>query len=326
MRLVAILPIVVCAAALRAGSLPYSYGDVINSPDAYMLEHTQIEVGVAASAYSFEDSTGSAESDVKLTGYFNVGILSYGEIGASYLADGGFVFNAKMAVLKEGIKVPAFSLGVQNGFGAERVDCFSGPPGSPDASGEIYSLWDEEGFYNYGHAQNWSVYGVVSKDLRYLAGIPVTVNLGIGIGRFVGIIDSGALGIGSSVANGLFGSVVWDPGDAVSIAFEMDGRDLNLGLEYSINRHIDLRFALAEIEQTVFAPEQQNRQDIMQNSKFTVGVSSRLGPLFGAGRYDLEREQQRIERARQRLEELEARRRAAEAQLQRLRDLLDERR
>lgn len=326
MRLVAIL-LIMCAAALRAGSLPYSYaGDVINSPDAYMLEHTQIEIGVSASAYSFEDSTGSSESDLKLTGYFNVGILSYGEIGASYLADGGIVLNAKMAVLKEGIKVPAFSLGVQNGLGAERVDCFSGPPGSADLSGEVQSQWDEDGFYNYGHAQNWSVYGVASKDLRYLVGIPVTVNLGIGIGRFVGVIDSGALGIGSSVANGLFGSVVWDPGDAVSIAFEMDGRDLNLGLDYSINRNIAVHLALAELEQTIFPPAQQNRQDIMQNSKVTIGVSARLGPLFGAGRYDLEREQQRIERARQRLEELEARRRAAEAQLQRLRDLLDERR
>ncbi len=55
-------------------------------------------------------------------------------------------------------------------------------------------------------------------------------------------------------------------------------------------------------------------------------MSSRFGPLFGASRLELEREQQRIERARQRLEELEARRRSAESELQRLRDLLDERR
>ncbi|HOP25695.1 MAG TPA: hypothetical protein PLM22_03660 [Candidatus Sabulitectum sp.] len=325
MKLVAVL-IVVYSTTAFAGSLPYAYGDVINAPDAYVLEHTEVEIGLAASAYSFEDSTGAADSDVKLTGYIDIGILSYGQIGASYLADGGLVLNAKVAILKEGITVPAFSLGVQNGLGAERVDCFSGPPGTPDSTGTISSIWDEDGFYNYDHAQNWSVYGVASKDLRYFLGAPLTASLGIGIGRFVGVVDSGALGIGSSIGNGLFGSLVWDPSEKVSVAVEIDGRDLNMGMDYAISRHVQLHVAWAEVEQMLFPAEGQNQQDIQQNSKFTVAVSSRFGPLFGAGRLELEREQQRIERARQRLEELEARRRAAESELQRLRDLLDERR
>lgn len=325
MRLVALLAFTLVAVS-QAGSLPYAYADVINAPHAYVLEHTEVEIGLGASAYSFEDSTGASDSDVKLTGYVNIGILSYGQIGASYLADGGLVLNAKVAILKEGITVPAFALGVQNGLGAERVDCFSGPPGTPDSLGQYESSWDEDGFYNYSHAQNWSVYGVASKDLRYLMGAPLTLNLGIGIGRFVGVIDSGALGIGSSIANGLFGSLVWDPSESVSLAFEMDGRDFNMGMDYSVSRHVDLHLAWAEMEQTLFAAEGQNRQDVQQNSKVTVAVSTRFGPLFGAGRLELEREQQRIERARQRLDELEARRRAAESELQRLRDLLDERR
>ncbi|MEA3265440.1 MAG: hypothetical protein U9P42_00660 [Candidatus Fermentibacteria bacterium] len=314
----------VCAAAVFAGSLPYAYGGVINAPDAYVLEHTEVEVGIAATAFSFEDSLGAADSDVKLTGYLNFGILSYGDIGAAYLADGGFVVNAKVAILKEGIAVPAFAIGVQNGIGSERVDCFSGPPGVPDSTGSIPGIWDEDGMYNYSHTQNWSVYGVASKDMRYLVGMPVTMNLGIGIGRFVGVVDSGALGIGSSIANGLFGSMVWEPGEDFSLAFEMDGRDFNLGMTYSVGKHVDLHLAWAELEQTVFAPEGQNKQDVMQNSKITIAVSSRFGPLLGAGRLELEREQQRIERARTRLDELEARRRAAESELQRLRDLLDE--
>ncbi|MCK5841069.1 MAG: hypothetical protein KAH31_02790 [Candidatus Sabulitectum sp.] len=314
----------VCAAAVFAGSLPYAYGGVINAPDAYVLEHTEVEVGIAATAFSFEDSLGAADSDVKLTGYLNFGILSYGDIGAAYLADGGFVINAKVAILKEGIAVPAFALGVQNGIGSEHVDCFSGPPGAPDSTGSVPGSWDVDGMYDYAHAQNWSVYGVASKDMRYLVGLPVTVNLGIGIGRFVGIVDGGALGIGSSIANGLFGSMVWEPGEDFSLAFEMDGRDFNLGMTYSVGKHVDLHLAWAELEQTVFAPEGQNKQDVMQNSKITIAVSSRFGPLLGAGRLELEREQQRIERARTRLDELEARRRAAESELQRLRDLLDE--
>lgn len=319
-----VLLLSVCAVSACAGSLPYAYGGVINAPDAYVLAHTEVEVGIAASAFSFEDSLGASASDVKLTGYLNFGILSYGEIGAAYLADGGLVLNAKVSILKEGIAVPAFSLGLQNGIGAEHVDCFSGPPGTADTLGQYPGGWDEEGMYSYSHAQNWSVYGVASKDMRYLIGIPVTLNLGIGIGRFVGVVDAGALGIGSSIANGLFGSLIWEPSEDLSIAFEMDGRDFNLGMTYAVGKHVNLHLAWAELEQTVFAPENQNKQDVMQNSKITIAVSSRFGPLFGVGRLELEREQQRIERARTRLEELEARRRAAESELQRLRDLLDE--
>ncbi len=110
MRLVA-ASLFIFALALQAGSLPYAYGGVVNAPEAYVLEHTEVEVGIAASAYSFEDSTGASESDIKFTGFINLGILSYGEIGAAYLADGGVVVNAKVAILKEGITVPAFSLG-----------------------------------------------------------------------------------------------------------------------------------------------------------------------------------------------------------------------
>ncbi|MCD4706214.1 MAG: hypothetical protein K8S62_00570 [Candidatus Sabulitectum sp.] len=310
--------------AASAGSLPYAYGDVVNAPEAYVLEHTEVEIGIATTAFSYEDSLGASNSDIKLTGYLNFGIFSYGEIGASYLADGGMVLNAKVAILKEGIAVPAFSLGMQNGIGSEHVDCFSGDPGTPDSIGRYPGLWDEEGLYNYNHSQNWSVYGVASKDMRYLTGMPVTLNLGIGIGRFVGVVDGGALGIGSSIANGLFGSIIWEPGENFSLAFEMDGRDFNLGMTYAVGKHVNLHLAWAELEQMIFAPEGQNKQDVMQNSKITVAVSSRFGPLLGAGRLELEREQQRIERARTRLDELEARRRAAESELQRLRDLLDE--
>ncbi len=321
----AFIGVMLCAFSVFAGSLPFAYGGVVNAPDAYVLEHTEVELGVAASAFSYEDSLGVADSDVKLTGFINFGILSYGQLGASYLADGGVVLNAKIAVLKEGIAVPAFSLGVQNGIGPERVDCFSGPPGTTDSTGAYTSGWDEDGMYTYSHAQNWSVYGVASKDMRYLLGMPVTVNLGIGIGRFVGIVgEGGALGIGSAIANGLFGSIVWQPGEDFSVAFEMDGRDFNLGMDYSVAKNVDLHLAWGELEQTVFAPEGQNKQDIMQNSKITIAISSRFGPILGAGHLELEREQQRIERARTRLDELEARRRAAESELQRLRDLLDE--
>lgn len=303
----AFLLLSVAACNLYAGSVPFAYGGVLNSPDAYILEHTEIELGFGASAFNMEDSTGASKSEIITAGYLDIGVLGYGQVGLSYLGDGGMVANLKLMVLREGLDVPAFAIGCENMFGPEKVDVY------------------EE--YGYDHPQNWSAYGVASKSMRYLLGIPVTVNLGIGVGRFVGVIgDGGAMGVGSAVANGLFGSMVWEPSDAVTIAFEQDGRDFNIGLSYDVSRYITLHLAAAEVEMALFPPEGQNRQDPCQNAKVTVAVTTRFGPLFGARRLELEREQQRIARARARLNELEARRRAAEAELQRLRDYLDERR
>jgi len=297
-----------------AGSLPFTRSGVIDTPDAYVLQHTEIELELGASAYTVEDSTGTANSEFMVTGHLDVGLYRYGQIGVAFLGDGGIVGNAKVAILHEGITVPAFAIGVENITGEEYVDCF-----------KVQDSTGTEIFYPYDHAQNWSAYAVVSKDLSYLMGIPATVNLGIGIGRFVGIVDSGALGIGSSVANGIFGSVVYHPSELITVAMEQDGRDLNIGATYEINDYITLQMAWAEIEQTIFPAEGQNKMDIQQNSKVAIGIQSTIGPIFGARQMELEREQQRIERARGRLEELEARRRAAEAELQRLRDLLENR-
>lgn len=296
-----------------AGSLPFSRSGVIDCPDAYVLKHTEIEAALSAAAYSVQDSTGSGNSEFMLTGYLEVGLFRYAQIGISYLGDGGVAGNIKFAVLQEGISVPAFAIGLENITTEENIECFK-----IDSAGV-------EVFYRYDHAQNWSAYGVASKDLSFLLGIPATVNLGIGIGRFVGIVDSGALGIGSSIAHGLFGSVVYYPNDLFTVALEQDGRDLNMGVSYKINNFLTIELAWAELEQTIFPAENQNKTDIMQNSKVSFGLRSRIGPVFGADRITLEREQQRIERARDRLQELEGRRRAAESELQRLRDLLENR-
>jgi len=296
-----------------AGSLPFSRSGVIDCPDAYVLQHTEIEAALSAAAYSVQDSAGTSNSEFMITGYLDVGLFRYAQIGISYLGDGGVVGNAKFAILQEGISVPAFAIGLENITGEKDIECFK-----IDSAGV-------EMFYQYDHAQNWSAYGVASKDLSFLLGIPATVNLGIGIGRFVGVVDSGALGIGSSISHGLFGSVVYYPSDLFTLALEQDGRDLNLGVSYKINSYITLEMAWAELEQTIFPPEGQNKTDIMQNSKISFGLRTRIGPVFGADRTALEREQQRIERARDRLQELEARRRAAESELQRLRDLLENR-
>ncbi len=308
-----VIGLLLVSTVIHAGSLPFSHSGVLDCPDAYVLQHTEVEIELSASMYSVEDTSGASNSEFMITGHLDIGLFKYGQIGVSFLGEGGVVGDVKFAVLHEGIAVPAFAIGLENITGEKYVDCFK-----IDSAGV-------EQFYPYDHAQNWSAYGVVSKDLRYVLGVPATVNLGIGIGRFVGIIDSGAMGVGSSISHGLFGSVVYYPSDVITVALEQDGRDLNLGASYDITDYITVQMAWAEFEQTIFPPSGQNKADIMQNSKVTFGIQSRFGPIFGAGQIALERERQRIERARDRLEELEARRRAAESELQRLRDLLENR-
>lgn len=303
--------ILVVTGAAPAGSLPFSRAGVMDAPDAYILRHTEIQVGLAGAAYSYQDASGSSNSEFKITGFLDVGLFGFGQVGVSYLGDGGVAGNVKIGVVSEGIQVPAFAIGLENISGEQYVDCFS------DSSGSLYQ---------YDHAQNWSAYGVASKDLGSVIGIPATISLGIGIGRFVGVVENGSLGLGSKWAHGLFGSVVFRPSEAVGLALEQDGRDLNIGASYELSQHVTIQMAWAEFEQTMFpSAEGQDKADVMQHSKFSLSLQSTIGPIIGAGRLELERERTRIQRARERLQELEARRRAAEEELQRLRDLLEER-
>ncbi len=60
------------SAAVQAGSLPFSYPGVLNSPDAYVLQHTEVEVELAASVYSVEDTTGGSNSEFMITGHLDL--------------------------------------------------------------------------------------------------------------------------------------------------------------------------------------------------------------------------------------------------------------
>ena len=74
-----------------AGSLPFSRSGVIDCPDAYVLQHTEIEAALSAAAYSVQDSAGTSNSEFMITGYLDVGLFRYAQIGISYLGDGGVV-------------------------------------------------------------------------------------------------------------------------------------------------------------------------------------------------------------------------------------------
>ncbi len=65
------------------GFVPFAYGGVLNSPDANILQHTEIGLGLGATAYSVEDSTGATQSKVITAGHIDVGILGYAQVGLS---------------------------------------------------------------------------------------------------------------------------------------------------------------------------------------------------------------------------------------------------
>lgn len=284
-----------------AGSLPYARDGVIDTPTADILEHTEIRVGGSFTAYSYEvgDSLGgSTENDFAIAGHLDVGLFNRAQVGVTYLGDGGISGNVKVLVLRESLRRPGISVGMENITPEENYEFFS------DAQG---------GLYTYGESQNWAAYLVLSKDLFYLTSIPAAASVGYGMGRFRQAAGTPAEGFDNPVS-GLFASVVAHPSRNIHIMLEWDGRDANLGFEYVFSRHVSAMFAVAEFEQVIRAAADDTRDatDVMQNVKFGLGVEVSIGPLFGTTHLDpVERlSPPKDDEALRRLEEL--RRNAAE--------------
>lgn len=294
-----------------AGSLPYARDGVIDSPVAHILEHTEIRAGGSFSIFSYEvgDSlSSSSESDFAIAGHLDVGLFNRAQIGVTYLNSGGISGNVRVLIIRESLKVPGISVGMENI--------------TPEENYEFYRN-DSDSLYVYGEAQNWSGYLVVTKDLLYLTSIPVTASLGYGIGRFRQV--SGLLSDGmENPVSGLFGSVSVNPSRSIHIMLEWDGRDANLGFEYEFSRHVSAMFAIAEFEQVIrsAAADSRDGSDVMQNVKFGLGVEASIGPFFGTTHLDpTERLSPRQDD--EALRELEELRRNAEEEIEELEDMMD---
>lgn len=283
--------------AAWAGSLPFARYGMIDSPTASILEHSEVAVGLGFTTYGYDNPDSTSESNFAISGHVEAGILDRIQIGATYLGAGGFSGQLRVLAMGESITRPGICLGVENIIGEKNYEFFE----------------DDSTLYSYPTSQNLSAYIVISKNLDYLAHLPVCLNLGWGTGRFMQKEDSDGF---SNPVPGLFLSVEVHPSTAFSLALEWDGRDANLAGRYTVNRHVTVQAALAEFEQTLRGTD-RDKTDVMQNTKFTLGAEFFLGPFFN--RTTLEpTERLRRTQDEEALRQLEEERREALAEIEEL--------
>ncbi|MCK5132771.1 MAG: hypothetical protein KAR40_11535 [Candidatus Sabulitectum sp.] len=253
-----------------AGGLSFSHYGLLDTPSASLLKHTEIAIGGGGTAYSLEDTTGASSMNVGVAGYLEIGLFERGQIGGTYLGEAGFSGTARGLLLKETITRPGISLGIENIIGEKDYE---------------FCLNSDDSLYHYPNAQNFSIYGVISKDFSYFVSFPVCLNIGFGTGRFVQSAD--AVDGFENPVPGLFGSIFIHPNIASEIIVEWDGRDLNVGGVYRLNRNFTVMAAASELEHLFVSNDStSNGQDVMQNTKFTVGLQINIGPFLNRTELD----------------------------------------
>jgi hypothetical protein len=305
MRLLAAV-LVLAACTLYAGGLPFAHYGLLDTPDARLLRHTEVAFCIGATSYSVEDSSGSSNMDVSVAGFLEAGLFGRGQLGGTYLGQGGFSGTARGLVLLETINRPGIALGVENIIGEENYEFYRD---------------DNDSLYEYPNAQNFSVYGVISKDFSYFLSVPVCVSIGYGTGRFQQSSDA-VDGLENPVP-GVFGSLLFHPTMESEIMVEWDGRDLNAGGLYRLNRNITLMVAASELEHLFVSGDSTgNSMDVMQSPKFTLGVQATIGPFLNRTELD-PYERLRYTEDDEALRQLEEYRRAAREEIQDLEDSID---
>jgi len=287
-------------AASFAGGVPWSHFNIIDAPSAHLLRHTEVAVGGAFAPFSIEDSSGSSATEFSYGAYLEVGILNRGQVGATYISEGGISGTARALLLLETIKTPGIAIGCENIIGEENYEAYS----------------EGDSLYDYGKSQNFSAYAVITKDFSYYLSIPVCASLGYGIGRFTQ--NEGTDDGFSNPVPGLFGSLMFHPSRESEIIVEWDGRDLNAGGMYDITPNVTVKLAFAEIEQSFRSADERDPADPGQAPKVAIGVEVRFGPIFNRTELDpyqrlrftendeaLEAIRREREEARRRIEELE---------------------
>jgi hypothetical protein len=260
----------VMASSAWAGGLPFARYGLLDTPSAHFLGHTEITLAVSGSAYSYEDSTGSLKNGAAIAGFIEAGVFDLGQIGGTYLGEAGFSGTARVLALRETINRPGIAVGVENITSEENYEFFRD---------------SQDSLYSYPNPQNFSIYGVVTKDFSYFIPVPVCLNIGFGTGRFQQSADA-ADGFENPIP-GLFGSLMFHPTISSEVIVEWDGRDLNLGGMYRLNRRVTVLAAATELEHFFVSSDSPGAgQDVMQHPKFTIGLQVRLGPFLNRTELD----------------------------------------
>lgn len=302
--LAVLLPALLCSAF--AGGLPFAHYGLLDTPSAMLLRHTEVALGLGATSYSVEDTSGSSNMNVSVAGYLEIGLFGRGQIGGTYLGQAGFSGTARGLVLLETINRPGIAVGVENIIGEENYEFYRD---------------ENDSLYQYPNSQNFSIYGVISKDFSYFLTVPVCVNIGFGTGRFQQSSDA-VDGLENPVP-GVFGSVMFHPSMGSEIILEWDGRDLNAGATYRLNRNVTLMAAASELEHLfVSGDSTSSSTDVMQTPKFSFGVQATIGPFLNRTELD-PYERLRYTEDDEALRQLEEYRAAAREEIEDLEDSID---
>ena len=265
------LVLLILPVSVLAGGIPFSHYGLLDTPSSSLLRHTEVSLAVGGTAYSIEDTAGVSNMNVAVAGYMEVGLFNRGQIGGTYLGEAGFSGTARGLLLVENLKRPGITIGIENIIGVEDY--------------EFYRLPNDT-LYHYPNAQNFSIYGLISKDLSNFIVLPIRLNIGFGTGRFTQSSDSLVVDGFENPMPGVFGSIQVRPTLVSEIILEWDGRDLNAGGSYQLNRNFSVLFAASELEHMITTADSSNAQDVMQHPKFTVALQANFGPFLNRTELD----------------------------------------
>lgn len=291
---------------------------VLDTPDAYVMENTQFNVGV--SSYAITSSTTNfythegepfTKNLREMDAFFQFGLLGLLEVGVREYDPESFAADIKVQIKKESARWPAFAAGMLNIGAGHDVN----PYGAK-------ACW-----YADGDRQNYAYYLVASKNMRNIIRVPMTVNLGVGSARFQGT-DFGWPH--SRPWQGIFGSVAYHFLDEkISILGEVDGRDLNLGARFKLPWGIVVTPYISELEQAWWgAPTTRTitgipYEDEYDSPKGGIAVQLYVGPLYAKGETErLRALRSRVKRAEERLKQARQRREILEQRLEEIREEL----
>lgn len=205
-----------------------NYGNV-RVPDAYVMPHLMGRLSVNNYLYPQNDQKNDSYA-YNFAGAVNIGLFKFSEIGFVVSGDDVYYGHLKARIIGETLTLPDITIGVDN--------LFSGIPSKNPSDPDIVDV------ANY---RKNTVYLAISKTillsgLPKLGDIPTRMTLGAGSHRFK---SSGTL---AGQFEGVFGAVQIEPARNFTIITEIDGHNLNTGLEYRY-RNFASRLELYRIEE-----------------------------------------------------------------------------
>ncbi|MCF7912565.1 MAG: hypothetical protein K9M99_08560 [Candidatus Cloacimonetes bacterium] len=227
---------------LLAGSqlyaIPYTLqGNKINIPDAYILPHKMATMSVAlVPGITNAAPGGGTEILFNAIANVNLGLYDYGEVGFILNSYGVPYMNFKLQLLKEKKRIPQLAIGLTNVFStvtnSNHPNYTEGLVGSEDdlIKNSPYAVMSKT--------------AIMVSNITGLEYIELSGFLGWGLRRFKG---EGKL---AKYMNGFFFGVDFKPTRFLSFYSEVDGENISTGINI-YSRHFTYQFSVFRIEEAL---------------------------------------------------------------------------